>query len=274
MSLYSMLHITSSIAAIVLYGLAAILLAVPLLRGGHRPSRGLLFGLGFIAVAAHAISAATTIYTPHGIDLGFFRVSSLIFWVICLISLLSSLRRPLHNLLAVLFPLAMLAIIVSSLVHGPNTELPRLDLGLTTHILLSILAYSVLTIAALQAAALAVQEHQLKQRHLRGVVQALPPLQTMESMLFELLWAGVILLTLAIATGFFYVSDLFAQHLVHKTILSIAAWLTFTLLLAGHHTFGWRSQTAVRWTLGGFIALMLAYFGTKLVLEVIKGGGG
>ena len=91
----------------------------------------------------------------------------------------------------------------------------------------------------------------------------------MESMLFELIWIGMLLLSASILSGAIFIDDIFAQHLVHKTALSIAAWLIFATLLWGHHQLGWRSQTAVRWTLGGFVALMLSYFGSKLVLEII-----
>ena len=91
----------------------------------------------------------------------------------------------------------------------------------------------------------------------------------METLLFELIWVGLALLTLAIGSGIIYLDDIFAQHLVHKSTLSIAAWLIFAMLLWGRHQWGWRSQTAVRWTLGGFATLMLGYFGSKLVLELI-----
>ena len=77
------------------------------------------------------------------------------------------------------------------------------------------------------------------------------------------------MLTVAIASGAVFVNDIFAQHLVHKTVLTIIAWLLFSLLLWGHYQLGWRSQTAVRLTLAGFIILMLAFFGSKLVLELV-----
>ena len=91
----------------------------------------------------------------------------------------------------------------------------------------------------------------------------------METMLFEILWVGLILLTLAIGSGMLFLEDIFAQHLVHKTVLTICAWALFATLLWGRHQLGWRSQTAVRFTLAGFLVLMLGYFGSKLVLEVI-----
>ena len=91
----------------------------------------------------------------------------------------------------------------------------------------------------------------------------------MESILFEIVWVGLVLLTVAIASGFIFIEDIFAQHLVHKTVLSICAWLLFATLLWGHHQLGWRSQLAARFTLGGFAALALAYAGSKFVLEVL-----
>ena len=141
--------------------------------------------------------------------------------------------------------------------------------GMTVHIGSSILAYAVLTLAAIQSAVVAVLDHQLRHKHTRGIVQVLPPLQLMETMLFELLWIGVLMLTVAIVSGALFIEDIFAQHLVHKTVLTMIAWALFSLLLWGHYQLGWRSQTAVRLTLAGFALLMLAFFGSKLVLELV-----
>jgi len=91
----------------------------------------------------------------------------------------------------------------------------------------------------------------------------------MEALLFELIAIGFIVLSIALATGFLYLDDMFAQHLAHKTILSILAWCTFATLLWGHFHFGWRGRVAVRWTIIGFTVLMLAYFGSKFVLELM-----
>ncbi len=91
----------------------------------------------------------------------------------------------------------------------------------------------------------------------------------MESLLFQMITAGFVLLGVALITGFIYLDDIFAQHQVHKTVLSITAWVIFAVLLWGRLQFGWRGRTAIRWTLGGFVFLMLAYFGSKLVLEIV-----
>jgi ABC-type uncharacterized transport system permease subunit len=91
----------------------------------------------------------------------------------------------------------------------------------------------------------------------------------MEALLFQMISTGVIFLTVSLLSGFIFIDDLFAQHLVHKTVLSILAWLIFSALLFGRMRYGWRGQTAIQWTLIGFTSLLLAYFGSKMVLELI-----
>tara|TARA_R110001592_G_scaffold126336_1_gene337543 strand:- start:189118 stop:189915 length:798 start_codon:yes stop_codon:yes gene_type:complete len=225
--------------------------------------------LSVAAMLCHAGVVWAGIFTGSGVELGFYKVSALIFLVINLVCIAALSRRPLQNLLVALFPLSALAVLVSS--YAPETAPIRTDMpaGILLHIGSSILAYAVLTLAAAQSALLAVQDHQLKHRHTRGLVQILPPLQLMETMLFELLWVGEILLTVAILSGFVFLDDIFAQHLVHKTVLTLGSWLLLAVLLWGHYRLGWRSTTAVRLTLSGFGLLVLAFFGSKLVLELI-----
>ncbi|NND67107.1 MAG: cytochrome c biogenesis protein CcsA [Halioglobus sp.] len=236
--------------------------------GGGRMSRPVLV-VTLIALATHAAIVWQTAFLEDGVHLGFFRISALLFLVINIACLASLLRRPLQNLLAALFPLSALAVLVAT--FAPDSAAGTTDLtgGMLLHVAASILAYSVLTLAAAQSALLALQDHQLRNRHTRGLVQILPPLQLMESMLFELLWIGVSLLTIAIVSGIVFIDDIFAQSLVHKTVLTIVAWLLFSVLLWGNYQLGWRSMTAVKFTLVGFALLMLAFFGSKLVLELI-----
>jgi ABC-type uncharacterized transport system permease subunit len=264
-----MIFIANTIA-ISLYVLLAGYQAAYLLNHIKQPPKhSLLFTLGGIAVCAHALSAISTIYDGTSIDVGFFRVSSLICWFIAVITLLGLTRRPNSNILAVLFPMAALSILASSISAPVREVRMSISAGIVVHILSSILAYSLLTMSAIQAFGLALQERNLKHHHTGGILRALPPLQTMEKMLFELVWIGVILLSVSILSGVIYIDDIFAQHLVHKTTLSIAAWCMYSVLLWGRHQLGWRSQTAVRWTIGGFFVLMLGYYGSKLVLELI-----
>ncbi len=256
--------------AALLYLAAAGLHLLNIFQQRHGLSRGVL-GMGVLAMLCHAIVAWAGISETSGLSLGFYKISALVFLVInvACVLLLLLLRRQMENLLVVLFPLSAMSVLVSA--YAPDTAAISTDLpgGMLLHIGSSILAYAVLTLAAAQAALVAAMDYQLRHRHTRGIVQVLPPLQLMETMLFELLAVGVALLTVAIVSGFIFIEDIFAQHLVHKTVLTILAWVLFSVLLWGHLQLGWRSQTAVRLTLAGFAALMLAFFGTKLVLELV-----
>ncbi len=260
---------SANILAVLLYALASGYLVLRLMRQQalHRQA---LLGATAVILIVHGVGVYGLSISAQGFQLGFFAASSLIFWVINLLVLISSLRKSLHNLFILLFPLSALAVLSSLLGHSPKPE-TALSFPLASHVVLSILAYSLLTIATLQALLLAYQHHQLKHKHTSGAVRLLPPLQTMESLLFELLWAGFALLSLSILSGFYFLEDIFAQHLAHKTVFSIAAWVIYALLLWGRHQLGWRGYVAIRWTLVGFALLMLAYFGSKLVLELILG---
>ncbi len=254
--------------AALLYLLATGLQLLHISQGREQISRS-VFGVALVALLCHAVIAWDSIATEGGVSLGFYKVSALIYLIINVACIISLARRPLQNLLVILFPLSALSVLVST--YAPDTGLLDTNLsgGMFLHISSSILAYAVLTLAAIQAALVAIQDHQLRNRHTQGIVRMLPALQLMETMLFELLWIGVILLTVAIVSGFVFIDDIFAQHLVHKTVLTIIAWLLFSILLWGHYQLGWRAQTAVRLTLAGFILLMLAFFGSKLVLELV-----
>lgn len=228
-----------------------------------------VFGLGLVALLCHAVVAWAGVFMNDGVNLGIYKVSGLVFLVINVACIISLASRPLQNLLVALFPLSAMAVLVSA--YAPETAHIRTDIGagMLVHIGSSILAYAVLTLAAAQAALVAVQDYQLRHRHTLGIVQILPPLQLMESMLFELLWIGVILLSVAIVSGALFIDDMFAQHVAHKTVLTMIAWALFSLLLWGHYRLGWRSQTAVRLTMAGFALLVLAFFGSKVVLELL-----
>lgn len=227
-----------------------------------------VFVFGVLAVLAHAVSAGSVIHNGAGYHFGIVEISTLICAAISLLVLISNLRKPLGALMMGLFPLAILAILASIFIRSSYP--PRaLEAGLASHILLSILAYSILTIAALQAGFLAFQNYQLRHRHAASVIKRFPPLQDMESFLFELLWVGQILLSLGIVAGFMFVEDMWAQGLPHKTVFSLLAWATFAALLWGRHQLGWRGTTAIRGTLTGFGFLILGFYGSKFVLEYI-----
>jgi len=238
-------------------------------RDAKFPPRILGIALGLLAVLLHPIVLYQGIITPEGFNLPFFHAASLVTWIIALVLMLSALNKPIENLGIVLLPIATIAIALD-LLYPSSYLLPQANsLGMRLHILLSLLSYSLFTLAAVQSGLLAVQNQHLHNRHPGGFVRALPPLQTMEALLFEMIGLGFILLSLGLITGFMFLEDMFSQHLVHKTLLSLMSWVVFAVLLWGRFRFGWRGRIAIRWTMAGFMALMLAYFGSKAVIELV-----
>ena len=227
--------------------------------------------MGVIALAAvfHGIELYQDMFDHDYVLLGVFNVLSLTSWVIICIVGLSALKKPLHNLFIGLIPLTIITLILSASFESPLTPVEHLTPGMITHILLSLLAYSLLAIATIQALVIAYQNKKLKSKHPLKVMGVLPPLQTMETLLFEIIWVGFILLTLSILSGFLFIDDFFVQKLSHKTLFSSISWIIYAILLGGHVTLGWRGKTALKWVLWGFAALVLAYIGSKLVIEII-----
>lgn len=222
-----------------------------------------------IGIALHTVVLFQRIITPDGLNLQFFNALSIVALLVAAILFGATVRHPLENLAIVVLPATALSLILDQTIQQPSVITTPADSVLQFHILISLLAFSLLSIAVLQALLLAIQDRHLHNHHPGGLIRALPPLQLMENLLFQLITVGFLLLSLALLSGFLFLEDIFAQHLVHKTALSIGAWLIFAILLWGRWQFGWRGRTAIRWTLGGGIVLMLAYFGSKLVLELI-----
>jgi ABC-type uncharacterized transport system permease subunit len=225
-------------------------------------------GIGLAAVVLHSTLLYQQILLPGGINLGFFNALSLAALMAALLLMVSATVEPVENLGIILLPVSA-ATIILALAFPSDRVISEAERGLASHILLSIMAYSLLALAAVQAVLLAIQDRHLHNRQPGGFIRSLPPLVTMETLLFQMISGGFVLLSLALISGFVYLEDIFAQSLVHKTVLSIAAWAVFGILLWGRWRHGWRGRTAIRWTLSGFAALLLAYFGSKLVLELI-----
>lgn len=228
-------------------------------------------GLGIAAVLAHGWLLSDSVWQTQGLSLNLGNALSLLTWLSALMLCLLSLRRPMDNLGIVLFPLAAGGAALGMLLPGGAGTAIEARWTVQLHIVLSVLAYSVLTLAAVQAMVLAMQDRRLHQHRSGGWLQVLPPLQTMEQLLFELTAVGFFLLSLALLSGLVFVENLLAQHLVHKTFFSVLAWLFYAVLLWGHWRFGWRGRSATRGNLIGYVTLLLAYFGSKFVLEQLLG---
>ncbi len=224
---------------------------------------------GWVAVIVHVTYITVVSLQQSNIDFGIFSIGSIIASIIALFLLLVNLNTAIDKLGVAIFPVAALTLFLT--LYYPNTEqvFHQYSWQMNTHILSSIIAFSLLNIAALQAIFLAIQEHQLRKRPPGKLILILPSLQTMETLLFKMISTGILFLTISLLSGFVFIDDLFAQHLAHKTVLSILAWVIFTSLLFGRTRYGWRGQTAIQWTLVGFTSLLLAYFGSKMVLELI-----
>lgn len=268
---FGMISTLAGSLAIALYMLAFALQARSLAQP-RGPSRALLLGLTALAVATHGLAVALLLNTPAGLHLGLFRVAALLAFAMLALMLVLALKRPIQSLFFGLFPFASLCLLAAITMDSGFEPIHNPDTGFTLHVIVAILAYAVLALAVCQALGLGWLERQLRQHRAQALLGKLPPLQTMEQLLFELVWVGVALLTLAIASGWYFLDDLFEQRVVHHTLLSMGSWLVFAGLLVGRYRFGWRGRTAVRWTLSGFALLLLAYFGSKLVLEIILNG--
>ena len=258
-------------SAVACYLAASILIGVRLFRSDTERAHPRWVGIltAFAGLSLHGVLLYGNTFTAEGLNLGFFNALSLSSWTILALLLTTSLVRPVENLGIVLLPLASLTIVLALVF--PMTRLLNNSAawGLKIHVLVSLLAYSTLMLASVQAILLAIQDRHLRNRQPGGFIRALPPLQTMENLLFAMIKLGFILLSFALLSGFMFLEDMFAQHLVHKTALSILSWIVFGTLLWGRFRFGWRGRTAIIWTLSGVVVLMLAYFGSKAVLELI-----
>jgi ABC-type uncharacterized transport system permease subunit len=263
-----MLMVTLGVAACLCY-LAATGLQIQKVLKGNGTDRWVKL-LGALAVILHGFTAYKGFINTNGYDLGFYPMLSLMAFSIGAIVLISSLRRPVDNLFLFVFPLAVSTIILQIVLKGDF--MPRQDItgGIFSHIALSIMAYSLLTIAAAQALLLSFGDNMLR-HHQLIILRNLPPLETMEHLMFEMIWAGLVFLTLSIGSGFIFIADFSEPGLVHHTAITLAAWIVFIVLAWGRYQLGWRGAIASRWTLFGFVLLVLGYFGSKIVLEFILG---
>lgn len=254
-----------SILAIALYLAGASLLAAPLTGCPRTPQR-----LGLAAATLAVLVHAAVLLGAHGgrLDLHFFAALSLVAAVVAALTLLVNLSRPVAGLGVIVFPLAALLLALDSFLAPPTLPRP-MDWQISLHVAVALLAYSLLSIAAVVAVLLALQERALRAHRPTRLMRALPPLTQTEALLFRLIGGGFALLTLTLLSGVLFIQNIRAQHLIHTTVLSVLAWLIFGTLLWGRWKHGWRGRSAVNLCLAGMGVLLLAFFGSKAVLELI-----
>lgn len=254
-----------SLIAVALYVGAAIVLAAPLTGCPHTLRR-----LGLPAAALAVLLHAGVLLGAHGgrLDLHFFAALSLVSCVVAGLTVLVNLVRPVTGLGVVVFPLAAALLALDAFLAPPTAPTP-MDWQIKLHVIIAVLGYSVLSIAAVLAILLAFQERALRSHRPGRLIRALPPLTQTENLLFRLIGIGFFLLTMTLFSGMLFISNIRAQHLLHTTVLTVIAWLIFGALLWGRWRHGWRGRSAVNLTLLGMTVLVLAFFGTKAVLELV-----
>jgi ABC-type uncharacterized transport system permease subunit len=239
---------------------------------GHQArGRHVGLGVGFIALVLHAVLLRKSVFAASGLAMSTGEVASLIGWAIAAIALLFSWRKPRFAGIGAVLIVIGAAMAATTDEGARSFALEQHSWEMKAHIILSTLAYALVTIAAAMSVALALLDRRLRARQPLGRLAILPSVEALEAGTFQALGAGFAVLTLALFSGFIFINNLFAQHLPHKTILSCLSWLVFAVLLFGRWRFGWRGRTAVRWTLSGFALLGLAYFGSRFVLESVLG---
>ena len=230
----------------------------------------LAWAFSLAALFAHSDALVQLLRSIGPYSIGLLTAVSLLAWTLAVLACLIAIERPPRALSAILFGSAAIGATATGAAR-PDVESTAPGWELTAHILLSMAAAALLFAAAVTAVLLVILDRRLHSRRIAHLPSALPPLDTLEKVMFRLIGAGFALLTLALFTGFVFVTNLFAQHLIHKTVLSILAWVLFGVLLIGRMRFGWRGRFAVWFTLAGSALLALAYFGSKFVLEHLLG---
>lgn len=270
--------LTLSAAAFYLASLALIIyhlrsqLSAPDSSFQARNKRGFkLYQLSWLlALILHILALHYPLMAGKPMHLDIITAGSYVMWLVNLILLITTLKRKVEVLAILILPITLLGMLAPQIFDLDINPIVNMKSGLGIHILFSLLAYSLLMLASFQALLLAYQNNQLHNHQHSPLMRALPSLEDMEHLLFRLIAVGVVMLSIGLLSGFYYLDNLFGSGIAHKTILSILAWIIFSILLLGRWKYGWRGRKAVHWTLAGFIILMLAFFGTRIVQELLK----
>lgn len=224
-----------------------------------------------VPLALHAFLLFRAIFDGDAVYFGVGAAISAIIWLTAVIYWTGSFFYRLEGLQVLVLPIAgalsLLPLFLPSTHPLTHTHLAAFK----AHLVISLLAYSLFTIASIHVLMMAIVERRLHRGNLPQFMRNLPPLLTMERLLFQIIFAGFILLTLTLGSGILFSEELFGKPMQfnHKTIFGILAWLIFGAMLTGRALYGWRGRVAMRWTLAGFLSLFLAYIGSKFVLEVL-----
>lgn len=204
---------------------------------------------------------------------GFSTALAMMSWLAIAVYWIESLYARLGGLQALVLPVAALCSVLPLLFPAPVLTLDASSPAFRAHFIIAMLAYSLFTLAALHALLMATAEKRLHRGRLSRALASLPPLLTMEALLFRLISVAFVLLTATLISGVLFSEDMFGKAVTmsHKVVFAFVSWAIFAALLFGRHVWGWRGRKALRWTLSGFLTLLLAYVGSHFVVEVLLG---
>lgn len=254
------------------YGaLAAYFWRTQLGGNGDALNRGSIGHAVLLPLVLHAYLLYGSLSIGGTLNLGLVNALSLILWLTMLVYWVARFFYPIASLQTLVLPLVAIGSLLPALFPALHPLSSNSSFALDAHVLAAMLAYSLFTIAALHAGLMSLVEKRLHRATLPRVLQGLPPLLTMENLLFRIIGAGFILLTLTLASGIVFSEQIFGKpwQFNHKMLFGFISWGVFAALLAGHHFYGWRGRKAVHWTMSGYIFLILAYLGTQFVLEIL-----
>jgi len=268
-----MSNLTVYLITFLAYGaLAVVFLRAQLAGNAERLNQGILGNAVLIPLALHGYLLYDSLWFTGALNLGLVHALSLILWLTMLVYWLAHFFYPLATLKTLVLPLAAVGAMLPLIFPGEHEVSPQhTSWAFDAHVLAAMLAYSLFTIAALHAGLMSLVESSLHRAKLPLVLRDLPPLLTMESLLFRIIATGFVLLTLTLVFGVIFSEQIFGRafQFNHKILFGFISWAVFGVLLVGHYFYGWRGRKAVSWTMSGFGFLLLAYIGSQFVLEVI-----
>ncbi len=221
--------------------------------------------LGIIAWLLQAVLCFYSLFSENGWKLHIGNAILLVSWLSVLIVMLFKLKSAWVKVPLVLFVITALFLIdinpVLSYYHYK-----QFSWQLNLHISLSMLAYSILTVAALFAVSLLVQIKKVKNSQFDTGSNLLSIIDE-EKKLFQLISLGWLILSTSLLSGVIFIDNFMDQHLGHKVVFSLLAWLIFGFLIFGRVTKGWRGEKLILLTITGMTLLAIGYLGSKIVLE-------
>ena len=213
------------------------------------------------------------LFGAGGMRFSFSFALSLMLWLAVLIYWLESFRSRMDGLQPMVLPIAALCALAPAIFPQLREVAHAGAWGFQLHFLTAMLAYSLFTLSALHAVFMGFAERKLHRRAVSKSLASLPPILTMEALLFRMILIAFCLLTIALVSGVMFSEAIFGKAMAvdHKTLFAFASWGIFAALLIGRRAYGWRGRVALRWTLAGFMLLLLAYIGSRFVAEVLLG---